>query len=269
MFKHKKTAAFLSVVLVLLTFFLPVFAEPELDNAEEQQDTARMIQTAGAVLIAAVLAFILFKNRALLFKSRSQMTGASDFIDENKAVDKIRLSDTEFDREVFRGFAGKVLVSVLDGLSKRNPAQLRLYESNELFALHEKQIRESIESRRRNHLDDLITVSAEIADYNEKNGTDTITVRAAASMLDYTTDDVSEGVLDGSRIAKRVRTYRLEFIRQHGVRSSDAGKPDICPACGKPTAVTFTGKCAECRTPLCDGSRGWVLNSMLKWGHET
>lgn len=270
MFKYRRYTSILFVVLLIITISLPVAAANDLDNAEEQQNSVFLVQVIGGSVIAVIIIIILIVNHNLIFKNPSKITGASVIIDEDKIIDKIRLTDPDFNRERFRNYAGKILLTVLDGISKRNASLLRPYESNYLFTAHEKQIREYIESKRVNHLEDITLVSVAIANFNEHGETETITVRATVSMLDYTTDDVSGGVLDGSRIARRNRSYRLDFIRLQGIKSTEnIGPGTICPVCSNPLNVTMTGKCSECKTLLCDGSRGWVINSLLKWGHET
>lgn len=268
MFIYKKHLSILIVIMLILILTLPVIAETDLDNTEEQQNSVFLVQVIGGSVIAVIIIIILIVNRNLIFKNK--LSSESVIIDEDKIIDKIRLTDPDFNREYFRDYAGKIMLKVLDGISKRNSLLLRPYESNYLFTAHDKQIREYIESKRINHLDDMHLVSVAIADFNANGETETVTVRATVSMLDYTTDDASGGVLDGSRIARRNRSYRLDFIRLQGIKSTEnIGPYTICPVCSKPLTVTMTGKCSECKTLLCDGSRGWIINSLVKWGHET
>ncbi|MDD4773945.1 MAG: TIM44-like domain-containing protein, partial [Eubacteriales bacterium] len=191
-------------------------------------------------------------------------------IDEDKVVDQIRQTDPDFNREQFRDYASKILLAVLGAISGRNALSARPYESDNLFSVHEKQIREDIEGQRINHMEDITVIFVKIADYIAKDETDTVTVLAKISLLDYTTDTVKGNLLDGSRLAHRNRSFRLEFIRSHGLKSSADLEADTdCPVCNKPMNITVTGKCGECKTNLCDGSRGWILNSLSKWGRET
>lgn len=259
--------------VILLTFMLPVSGVDELDNAEEQQNTVFWVQTIGGIVIAATIIIVLIKNRnAISGKSRKSISDIN--IDEDKVVDKIRLSDPDFNREQFRDYAKKSLYTVLDAISKRDSLSARQYVSDNLFFSHEKQIREDIEGQRINHMEDISISAMLIADYienNDMNGmdTDTVTVLARVSMLDYTTDNSTGDVLDGSRLAHRNRSFKLEFLRFHGLKSSaDIGQEKKCPACDKPFNITVTGKCDECKTSLCDGSIRWVLNSLSIWGRE-
>lgn len=243
MFKYRQYISILFVVLLIFIISLPVLAANDLDNAEEQQNSVFWVQVIGGSVIAIIIIIILIINRNLIFKNPSKITSESVIIDEDKIIDKIRLTDPDFNRENFRDYAGKILLTVLDGISKRNSSLLRPYESNYLFTAHDKQIREYIESKRINHLEDITLGSVVIADFIENAGTETITVRGTVSMLDYTTDDVSGGVLDGSRIARRNRSWRLDFIRLKGIISTDnIGPGTICPACSKSFNITMTGK---------------------------
>ncbi len=267
MLKCNKIVCVILIVFLAITLMLPVIAQDELDNAQEQQKTVFWVQVIGGSVIAVIIISLLIKNRNIIMKNPSKITV---MIDEDKVIDKIRFDDPDFNRENFRDYAGKTILAILSAFSKRDSALLRLYESSVLFSIHDKQIREAIESKRTYHKDDIALHSVEIADFNKNVDNVKITVRAVVSMLEYTTDDTSGEILEGSRIVKRNRSYKFDFIRSPGAKSSENfGSSKVCPVCTKPLNITLTGKCIECKTLLCDGSYGWVLNSYSKWGYET
>jgi hypothetical protein len=266
--KNKQFISILFVMTLLLTLTFPVFTADELDNAEEQQNTVFWVQTIGGILIALVIIILLIKNRSLIFRNPSSSSLPSDVPNEDKVFEKIRLSDSEFKREPFLEYAGNTLIIILNAIAKRNPSMLRKYETDYLYSIHEKQIREYIENKRTNHFENISLISVGLSDFTSGEGIDTLSVRARISLIDFTTDDVSGETLDGSRLARRNRVYKLDFIRKTGVKTKEISVCDECPACGKPLNITSTGKCAECKQILCDGSYGWILNSMQKWGRE-
>ncbi len=263
------TSIFTVVILIFSSLSLSVFAEvisDELYDTGNQQKIIFWIQVIIGVLIVGVIIILLIKNRNVLL-GRNSNRSATAPLDEDKVSDKIRLFDPAFKRDEFKEYAGKALIEVLSGINSKSITAIRPYESDYLYNIHEKQIKEYIETRKTNHYTDIKIVSTELASYEDKeNITDRLTVRINVSMFDYTTDDTTNGVIDGSKLARRNRIYKAEFIRAKTFLSENGyGLGNICPICSAQLIVTSTGKCSECKAVLGDGSHGWLLDSLTKW----
>lgn len=205
----KKILSVLIAFTMILSLALPCFADDdELATADEIAETTNKIQIIGIIVIAAVVVFLLIKNRNLFTKKSS----SSSTLDEDKVSDEIRLTDESFKRDEFKHFAGQTITAILEAISSRSVHVLRLYETDEQFKEHEKQIHGYAESKQTQHYDDLKLISVELAEYSKKEKDEYLTVRASYSMLDYILADNGE-VVEGSRLAKRTRPYKVTFVR--------------------------------------------------------
>lgn len=124
-----------------------------------------------------------------------------------------------------------------------------------------------LNSGKTNHLNMQNVRSITIADFHADGAREVLSVKLEASLLDYTTDDESGEVLEGSKTQYQHRFYYLEFIRSAGVKT--AAEKDLqitnCPNCGAPTQVTSSGECEYCHSVITNGDFGWVLNQYMAW----
>lgn len=104
---------------------------------------------------------------------------------------------------------------------RKNGSKVRPFESNSLFNMHSHQIQEYIDSGKTNHLNMQNVRSITIADFHADGAREVLSVKLEASLLDYTTDDESGEVLEGSKTQYQHRFYYLEFIRFR--RGEDGG----------------------------------------------
>lgn len=217
--KTKLAPASLSSLAAALLLAHPIFAD-ELDNAAEQTATSNRIYIIGiALLVVAVVVFLIVNRSAL---SRHSDNASKSPLDEDKVSDAIRLSDPDFKRDELKKYADEALLAVLNAHSRRDAAMLRPYETDALYAIHSRTIRELAEGGRTNHFDDVKTVSTELAEFDGSAENERLTVRATVNLLDYTCEDSSGTVLEGSKLARLNRAYKLVFVRPRGTKS-DAG----------------------------------------------
>jgi len=186
---------------------------------------------------------------------------------EPQIINEIRAKDPEFSAEDMKAYAGDVFIKVQEAWEKRDYEIVRPYESESLFNRHEAQLSEYIRSKKTNHLDAQNIQSVILANYVEDGLNEKLTIRLSASLLDFTTDDLSGEIIRGSTTQRASRIYRLEFIRKKGVLTSNDHKTNAkeCPSCGAPIAVNNTGRCEYCKNIVTDGDYGWVLNDYAAW----
>ena len=227
--------------------------------------------SSGAIImILIIVAWAYFSKNTQ--NSRRQSTpyqgGVSHRIcNETAAVSALREIDPQFSVEGFKSFASEVYLTLQEAWEAKEWRKVRPFESNSLFNMHSHQIQEYIDSGKTNHLNMQNVRSITIADFHADGAREVLSVKLEASLLDYTTDDESGEVLEGSKTQYQHRFYYLEFIRSAGVKT--AAEKDLqitnCPNCGAPTQVTSSGECEYCHSVITNGDFGWVLNQYMAW----
>ncbi|MEF9920916.1 MAG: TIM44-like domain-containing protein [Erysipelotrichaceae bacterium] len=188
-------------------------------------------------------------------------------INENQAIGDIQEIDPNFSAEHFKTYASEVYLTVQEAWENREWSIVRPFESNALFNVHNRQLKEYIEQQKTNHLDMQNVRSVVIAGFKSDGEREVITIKLDASLIDYVSDDNSGAVLEGSKTQHQHRSYRLEFIRSTGIKTNTEKEINTtnCPNCGAPTKVTSSGECEYCHSIITTGEFGWVLNQYTKW----
>lgn len=198
-----------------------------------------------------------------------RQSGANTITPEQEAavVEQVRAIDPDFAAEQFRAYASDVILRVQEAWEARDWAVVRPYESDKLFAVHQRQLQEYIDHKKTNHMDGQYIEKVTLAGFAQDGANEVLTVRIDMSLSDYTTDDATGAVVDGSQHAKFYRAYRLEFIRSAGTKTvaGEDVKSHACPSCGAPLDLNAAGRCAYCDCVVTSGRYGWVLNAYNKW----
>lgn len=225
------------------------------------------------VIVAVIVVLYAILKKLGIIKSAPAATGSSQtasapVLAEETVIDAIRAVDPDFAAEQFKTYASDVFLRVQEAWESKDWKVVRPFESDKLFALHERQLQEFISSKKTNHMDGQNIRTVRLADYKSDGTNEVLTVQLCASLFDFTTDDTSGALIGGSKTEKRIRTYKLEFIRAAGVKTSKTEEgltAGACPSCGAPVEVSVTGVCEYCRNVITSGKYGWVLNEYNAW----
>jgi len=142
---------------------------------------------------------------------------------------EIRLTDPGFDDKYFLEIASDVFFKVQAGWMRRDLDSYRHLLGSQLAAEYEGHFARMRESGRINKLESIAIRGVEIADAGSGKGEDYVTVLFTANLLDYTVDDTTGALIEGSMTepvkfaeqwtwARPVRTedWRLEGIQVVG-----------------------------------------------------
>ena len=187
--------------------------------------------------------------------------------EEQAVIAQVRAADPDFAAEQFKTYAGDVILRVQEAWEARDWGVIRPFESDKLFALHQRQLEEYIAQKKTNHMDGQYIEKVTLAAFAADGANEVLTVRVDMSLCDYTTDDATGNIIAGVKNMKLVRAYRLEFIRSAGTKtaSGEGVKSHNCPSCGAPLDLNAAGRCAYCDCVVTSGQYGWVLNGYNKW----
>lgn len=188
-------------------------------------------------------------------------------INETAVIDAIKAQDPNFSAEKFRGYVGELYITLQEAWEAKDFNAVRPFESNALFNMHRRQLQEYIDKGWTNYLNMQDVRQVTLANYKIDGNQEVLTVRLNACCIDYTEEDASGKLINGNRTHLNERSYRLDFIRSAGVKTSEEVglNPTNCPNCGAPTKVTSSGECEYCHSVITNGEYGWVLNKYGAW----
>ena len=136
--------------------------------------------------------------------------------DLERGVGDIRRSDPGFDPVRLSGYTAMTFRDVQAAWMKGDVASLRPRVTPEIHAELEVQCDRLRGSRRSNRVEE-IEIRAEITEAWQESGRDYVTTYISGSMVDYTVDDVSDALVDGSRTTPRRVEEFWTFTRPAGL----------------------------------------------------
>ena len=188
---------------------------------------------------------------------------------EEEVEKEVKAVDELFNKEEFLSWSRDLFVKLQEAWTARDWSTIRVFETNELFEQHHKQLQDYIDRKQINKMERICVKSATLSDFKQTGDKDVLTVILKSRMVDYIIDEETGKVLKGDKVTDRHSTYKLEFIRKTGVKTkpgSNQINTTNCPNCGAPTQITSSGKCEYCGSVITTGEHNWALANLEKIG---
>jgi len=174
-------------------------------------------------------------------------------------------TDPAFNAAAFLEWAKEVFFKLQYAWMDRDWEQARPFESEELYATHERQLQEYKRLGRINILERINIHNAYFFSLIKDQEWETLSVVMHVKMIDYIVDEHTRKVLKGTPDKDCFMSYFYVFKRKAGVKTLSAKQEvDIpCPNCGAPTHVVSSGKCEYCNFVITVKDHGWVLSDII------
>jgi predicted lipid-binding transport protein (Tim44 family) len=130
----------------------------------------------------------------------------------------VRQADRNFDEQGFKDMAMDVFFKIQGAWTDRNPALVRNLLTDEMYTALEKDAEELRREKKFNKLDNIAVRSVDITEDWQESGTDFITVKFYANLLDYVTDEATGQVVSGSKTQPVKFEEYWTFTRRTGSR---------------------------------------------------
>ena len=141
------------------------------------------------------------------YGSTEPVGGTSTITPEMPATDSdlarglghIRSMDASFDPAAVSDSARRMFQGVQQAVTMRDVAWVRDHLGPEMYGVLQDQCDRLRAAKQTNRVEKIDVRGADVTEAWQENGQDFVTVRLTGSMLDYTMDDASSNVVDGSR----------------------------------------------------------------------
>jgi predicted lipid-binding transport protein (Tim44 family) len=124
---------------------------------------------------------------------------AAETGDLERGIAHIRSMDGAFDPTAVVDTARRMFQGVQQAVTMRDVAWMRDHFGSEIFATLQTQCDRLRADKRTNRMEKIDVRGADVTEAWQETGHDYVTVRLTGSMLDYTVDDATSDVVDGSR----------------------------------------------------------------------
>ena len=134
----------------------------------------------------------------------------------SEALNMIRMSDRSFDEEKFKEFAQDVFFKVQAGWMRRDISTIEHLLGPELSAEYMKHFQEMKQKGQINRLENIAIRKVEIEDAGVGKSEEYLTVFFTANLLDYTVDESTDTVIEGSQTEPVKFAEKWTFARPVG-----------------------------------------------------
>lgn len=141
-----------------------------------------------------------------------------DNSDLGRGIGHLRTLDPTFDPAALATLAGGVFTRVQQSVMARDLTSVRDYLAPEMLALLQEQCDQLRSARRTNRIERIDVRGTELTEAWQETGRDYATVEIRASLLDYTVDDTTGAVVEGSRSELQTVEEFWTFTRPVGTK---------------------------------------------------
>lgn len=221
------------------------------------------------IIIAVIVCVIISSSKNKSTRKPISEYPHNNFDSEENVERRIKAVDEMFNKEEFLSWTRSLFVKLQEAWTARDWSSIRVFETNELFEQHQKQIQGYIDRKQINVMERICVLSVKLADFKQTGNKDILTVILKSRMNDYIIDETTGKIIKGDKSTDIYSTYKLDFIRTTGEKTKP-GSIEInttnCPNCGAPTQITSSGKCEYCGSVITTGEHSWALSNLEKIG---
>ncbi|MBI2158100.1 MAG: Tim44 domain-containing protein [Candidatus Rokubacteria bacterium] len=127
--------------------------------------------------------------------------------DLERGLGFVRQMDAGFDPDAFTRWAQAVFNDVQQGIGRRDVSALNDRLTPQEYARLQAQCDQLRGARQTNRIEQIVINRAELSEAWQESGQDWATVYFAVSLVDYTVDDTSGGLVDGSKSPQSVEEF--------------------------------------------------------------
>lgn len=217
-------------------------------------------------IIFAVIIFAVVMSR----KKRGAVStgGVQVQVDDNAAiiVDAISQKDPRFSKDVFIQQSRETFITLQKAWMNKDLEKMRSLETDELYRVHEQQVKEYISLKRTNILERININEAYLSKYERDSEFEYLTVYMNVRMVDYITDDNTGSVIRGVKDKDCFMRYLVTFVRDAGAISAGAAEgseEEKCPRCSAPINLNGKGKCEYCGYVISGNINDWLTSAVV------
>ena len=182
--------------------------------------------------------------------------------EENRIVEQIHLTDSEFNKELFEHYTEDVFRKFMNAFCENNLDSLRKYVDVNILEMFKLQANKNAQTP---EIEEIIIDRINYVDffgYHIEGDLEVVSVAVGANYYDFAKDKEGKVVSGSDKIMNR-SIYLLSFARKVGSKTINNIKDykdgvAICPNCGGKIVNSYS-ECEFCHTVLYNGTENWLL----------
>ncbi|MBQ3421743.1 MAG: Tim44 domain-containing protein, partial [Romboutsia sp.] len=211
------------------------------------------------ILLAIIVDFI-FKYNSSGSDNNNEYYRSNSIDTVVKNIRILKQKDPNFSSSKFIDNVENIFLTLQDAWTNKNWEIARMYESDDLYNAHKRQLDEIIRKNRTNHIEDITILESKIYDCYIDEDFDVLDVLFDVTLIDYTIDNNTNKLINGNRHEHIRLKYIYSFIRPKGsITTENKESLKYCPSCGAPISINATAMCEYCNSVLINNKHDWIL----------
>lgn len=184
-------------------------------------------------------------------------------LDEQIAVN-IKENDVDFDALVFKEWVKEIFIEFQKAWTNKNFKSISSMLDNSLCEQYNLLLNTNLKKEYKNIIDIETINYVDFSLYSKDSEKEVVEVAINIVLYDYTINEATKEVIEGSDKIRQRTTYKLSLYRKLGTYTNRATNLLVCPNCGGKIEMK-QNKCLYCNTWILNGVKNWVLNNIEKY----
>lgn len=221
---------------------------------------------AGSLIFIIIIIFIVMnivRNRQGSVPISPNHFNSSDLM----PMQTLQNIDPNFSQERIKEKISNLYVQMQDAWQNKSFESMRPYMTDTLYSQFSMQLDELVRAGYTNYIDRIAVLDVSLSGWKTDAVNDSIVAKVNTRIIDYTVDDKTGKVIEGSQKIEKFMCYEWTLIRSKG--QTTAAEPDKektstfhCPSCGAPIEMNQSAKCPYCGSVISSTDFDWTISSI-------
>jgi predicted lipid-binding transport protein (Tim44 family) len=180
-----------------------------------------------------------------------------------RSIAELKAEDPVFDQTKLEEKIANLYVQMQNAWTAKDFEPMRPYFTNQLYAQFDRLLDVYRQQHKTNYVDNIAVLDVTIRGWYEQDDDDCIVARVRTRIIDYTLDDKTDELLEGSKTREVFMEHEYVLVRTKGslTRDQEDGAESLhCPNCGAPLDIAASAKCSYCGSVITAKDYDWVIS---------
>jgi len=221
----------------------------------------------GGNLFTVVIIVIVVITILRYMRSGGQQGGGQNVYtaaqeDPGLPLDTLKQKDPNFNEQALLEKVGNQYIQMQNAWQNKDWEPMRAIMTDALYNQMARQLQTLIDAKQTNFVERIAVLESRTVRYAVEGDNDVLVVRLSTRITDYTQDDRTGAIVNGSMTRELFMVYDWKLIRQKDMKTLN--QPSVskisCPNCGAPLDINHSGKCPYCGTVVTVKDHDWALS---------
>lgn len=215
----------------------------------------------GFLVVAGIIAFVIITQNKRKHQTAGAAPTSAALLQPMSAFLQL---DPDFNEAAFKEKLSNLYVQMQNAWQAKDFEPMRPYFTDALYSQFARELDALKQKGRTNYVERIAVLDVTLRGWYKDAGSDKIVASIRTRIVDYTVDDATGKLLNGSKTIERFIKYEWTLVRTSGQTTKTAEKKLSvhCPCCGAPMSINQTAKCEYCGSVVTVKDYDWAITQI-------